>query len=54
MRLIEAISPDIEQALSQTDLKPRRSLWGICANLGEVPTAEDIDEIRQEMGLNFY
>jgi hypothetical protein len=53
MRLIQAISLDIEQALIKPKVKPHRSLLGICADLGKAPSAEDIDEIRQEMWSNF-
>jgi hypothetical protein len=53
MQLIQAISPDIEKALMKPEIKPRRSLWGICANLGQAPSAEEIDEIRQEMWSTF-
>jgi hypothetical protein len=37
MRLIQAISPDIEQVLIKAEIKPRRSLWEIYANLGASP-----------------
>ena len=54
MRLIQAISPDIEQALIKPEkIKTRRSLWGICANLGQAPSEEDIDKTRQEMWSKF-
>ena len=53
MRLIQAISPDIEKALIQPEIKPRRSLWGICADLGQAPSAEEIYEIRQEIWSKF-
>ncbi|MGB3206330.1 MAG: hypothetical protein WBB28_15175 [Crinalium sp.] len=53
MRLIQAISPDIQEALIKPEIKPRRSLLGICANLGEAPSAEEIDQIRQEIWSNF-
>ncbi len=53
MRLIQAISPDIEKALIQTEKKPKRSLLGICADLGQAPSAEEIDEIRQEIWSKF-
>jgi len=39
--------------LIPTEIKPRRSLWGICADLGQAPSAEDIDQVRQEIGLGF-
>jgi len=33
--------------------KPKRSLYGICADLGPAPSAEEIDESRREMWGNF-
>lgn len=53
MRLIQAIAPDVEKELIPTEIKTRRSLWGICADLGQAPSAEDIDQIRQEIGSGF-
>jgi hypothetical protein len=32
---------------------PRRSLLGLCADLGPAPSAEDTDEARREMWANF-
>lgn len=42
MRLIQQIAPDIEQELMVSNNKPRKSLWGLCADLGPAPSAEDI------------
>lgn len=53
MRLIQAISPDIQAALIKPEIKPRRSLLGICASLGKAPSAEEIDQIRQEIWSSF-
>ncbi|NJK77467.1 MAG: hypothetical protein HC849_16325 [Oscillatoriales cyanobacterium RU_3_3] len=52
LRLIKSIVPEIERELvvAQT---PRKSLWGLCADLGTAPSAEDIDEVRSEEWANF-
>lgn len=33
--------------------KPRRSLYGLCADLGPGPTDEDIEDVRHEMWTGF-
>jgi hypothetical protein len=55
IRLIELIAPEIEQDLREGLHRkgPRRSLLGLCADLGPAPSAEDIDEVRREMWANF-
>jgi len=53
IRLIEQMAPEIERdMLSQRPFK-RKSLLGLCADLGPAPTAEEIDEIRREMWADF-
>jgi hypothetical protein len=53
IRLIEQIAPEIERdMLSQRPFK-RKSLLGLCADLGPAPSAEEIDEIRREMWADF-
>ena len=53
IRLIERMVPEIERdMLGQRPLK-RKSLLGLCADLGPPPSAEDIDEIRREMWAGF-
>jgi hypothetical protein len=52
-RLIERIVPDIERELMATPPAPRKSLWGLCANLGPAPSAEEIDQARREEWANF-
>jgi hypothetical protein len=32
---------------------PKQSLWGICAGLGNAPSAAEIDQTRQEVWSNF-
>lgn len=52
IRLIERLTPRIEQDLmSQTT--PRRSLLGLCADLGTAPSGDEIDEARREAWKNF-
>ena len=53
IRLIERMVPEIERdMLGQRPLK-RKSLLGLCADLGPAPSAEDIGEIRHEMWAGF-
>jgi hypothetical protein len=53
IRLIEQIAPEIRRdMLSQRPFK-RKSLLGLCADLGPAPSAEEIDEIRREMWADF-
>jgi hypothetical protein len=52
-RLIERIVPDIERELATAQSAPRKSLWGLCADLGPAPSAEEIDQARQEEWANF-
>lgn len=50
--LIKQIMVDLESE-SEKGKKPRQSLWGICSDLGQAPSAEDIDSMRQEVWRNF-
>jgi hypothetical protein len=52
IRLIERLTPRIEQDL-MTPLTRRRSLLGLCADLGVAPSANEIDAARREMWQNF-
>jgi len=38
---------------AKADTKPKKSLLGICKNLGKAPSNEDIEEMRQEIWSNF-
>lgn len=52
VRLIEKVSPKIEEEIRSVQAQPAktyRSLWGVCRGLGPAPSAEDIDQARQEM-----
>lgn len=53
LRLIEQIAPEIERDLTTGTPEPRRSLWGLWADLGPAPSAEEIDEARREVWGNF-
>jgi hypothetical protein len=53
VRLIEQLAPKIEQELVAANPTPRRSLWGLCADLGTAPSAEEIDEVRQQEWATF-
>lgn len=52
LRLIKWIVPEIERELV-VRLIPRKSLWGLCADLGIAPSAADIDEASREEWANF-
>lgn len=53
LRLIEHIAPEIERDLTPVTPEPRKSLWGLWADLGPAPSAEEIDEARREAWDNF-
>ncbi len=53
VRLIERVAPQIEKELSVKQSTPRKSLRGLCADLGPAPSAEEIDEVRREEWANF-
>ena len=53
IRLIEHMAPEIERDLLSSHSIPRKSLWGLWANLGPAPSAEEIDEARREEWTNF-
>lgn len=53
VRLIQQLTPDIERELVSNKITPRKSLWGLCADLGNAPTAAEIDEARRDEWANF-
>lgn len=53
LRLIKWMVPEIERELVVVRATPRKSLWGLCADLGSAPSAADIDEVRREEWTNF-
>jgi len=53
IRLIEQMAPEIERDVLRQRPVRRKSLLGLCADLGPAPSAEEIDEIRHEMWAGF-
>ncbi|MEG4324592.1 hypothetical protein QUB37_13495 [Microcoleus sp. AT3-A2] len=53
LRLIKWMVPEIERELVVVCPTPRKSLWGLCADLGMALSATDIDEVRREEWANF-
>jgi hypothetical protein len=53
IRLIERMVPEIERDMLSQRPSKRKSLLGLCADLGPAPSDEDIVEIRHEMWADF-
>lgn len=53
VRLMEQVASTLEHDLTQPETKPLPSLYGTFADLGNAPSAEEIDEVRQEVWRNF-
>jgi hypothetical protein len=53
VRLIQRVAPEIEREFMLAKRPPRKSLLGLCADLGPAPSAEEIDEARREEWANF-
>ena len=54
IRLIEHMAPEIERdLLLSAPPKPRKSLWGLWADLGQAPSVAEIDQARREEWVNF-
>lgn len=53
VRLIQQLTPDLEKELAQQKPHPKRSLLGLCADLGTAPSAEEIDLTRSEIWNSF-
>ncbi len=53
IRLIERMVSEIERDMLGQRPSKRRSLLGLCADLGPAPSTEDIDGIRHEMWAGF-
>ena len=51
--MIKWMVPEIERELVVVRPTPRKSLWGLCADLGIAPSVADIDEVRREQWANF-
>ena len=50
-KLMEALEKELTASVKQA--QPRRSLYGVFADLGPAPSAEEIEETRHEMWENF-
>lgn len=53
VRLIQQLTPDLERELSETKSQPKKSLLGLCADLGKAPSEVEIDNTRDEIWTNF-
>ncbi len=53
IRLIEQVASDMGREFTQFRPGPKRSLWGLCADLGPAPSAAEIDQARQEEWSDF-
>lgn len=49
-RIMNKLEDDLVQ---DAENKPKRSLYGLCADLGPAPSADDIDEVRRDMLAGF-
>ncbi len=52
LKVIAKALPEIEKDLSKPR-QPRKSLLGICADLGPAPSSSDIDKTRKEVWKDF-
>jgi len=53
LKVIVEILPELEMMLSESSGKPRRSLLGLCADLGKAPSTQEIDEARKDIWAGF-
>jgi hypothetical protein len=53
VRLVERLVATLETDLVKKEKQPLNTLWGLCADLGTAPSAEEIDEARREVWSNF-
>lgn len=53
VRLIALLVPSVERDLIATQTGPRKSLFGLCRDLGPAPSAEEIDEVRRQEWSGF-
>lgn len=51
--LIERMASLLKRDFPRSTPRPKRSLYGILADLGPAPSAEHIDEARREVWANF-
>ena len=56
-RLVARLAPTMERLAEQVELtataRPRAPLRGLLADLGPVPSAEEIDEVQRDMWASF-
>ncbi len=54
IKLVEAVMATIKEDFIEIQPADKRTLWyGMCADLGNAPSAEEIDEARRETWGNF-
>ena len=53
VRLIQQLTPDLERELSQIKPEPKKSLLGLCVDLGKAPSETEIDRTRNEVWSSF-
>jgi hypothetical protein len=53
VRLIERLARSIESDLLSARPTPRKSLFGLCSDLGPAPSADEIDEARRQEWASF-
>lgn len=53
VQLATRIMLEIEQEIVMAQATPLKSLWGLCTDLGNALTAEEIGQVRKEMWRNF-
>ena len=49
VRLIQQLTPDLARELSETKPQPKKSLLGLCADLGKAPSEAEIDRTRTDI-----
>jgi hypothetical protein len=53
VRLIEHLARSVESDLLSARPAPRKSLFGLCSDLGPAPSADEIDEASRQEWANF-
>jgi hypothetical protein len=53
VRLIQQLTPDLERELSLIKPPSKKSLLGLCTDLGKAPSETEIDQTRHEVWNNF-
>jgi hypothetical protein len=53
VRFVERVQATVDRDLAEQDDTPKQSFYGIAADLGSAPSAEDIDDVRREVWANF-